>query len=135
MNPKSKTFAVLPAMFATIGLLLALVTGHAAAEFKANYTADVFETAQNENKHIVVEVFKRGCGTCKAQQPSLEAARVEYPEALFLKFDFANNDEAVKRFEVVKQSTIIVFKGQEEVARLVGETDKGKILGAIGKGV
>jgi hypothetical protein len=34
----------------------------------------------------------------------------------------------------VKQSTIIVYKGSKEVARLVGETDSDAIVAAIAKG-
>lgn len=134
MNPISKILVTPATVFAAVVVALGLVAGQVKAEFKANYTAAAFETAQGKNRHIVVEVFKQGCGTCKAQQPSLDAARAQYPDAVFLKFDFANNQTAVTRFKVVKQSTIIVFKGQDEVARLIGETDRGKILSAIAKG-
>ncbi len=130
MSPISKAFSAF-----AIALAVVLSVGQALAEFKEDYTASAFEAAQSNNKHIVIEVFKKGCGTCAAQQPSLQDARAQYPDAVFLKFDFANNNQAVTRFKVVKQSTIIVFKGIDEVARLVGETDRAKILAAIGKGV
>lgn len=113
---------------------LFLTVGQASADFKEDYTAAAFETAQNGNKHIVIEVFKQGCGTCKAQKPSLDAARAQYPNAVFLKIDFENNAAAVERFKLIKQSTIIVFKGSDEVARSVGETDRAKILDSISKG-
>lgn len=130
MNPKSTAlniFAIIAALFLTIG--------QAAAEFKEDYSSTAFDTAQKSGKHIVVEVFKQGCGTCAAQQPALKEARKQYPNAVFLAFDFASNLDAVRKFRVVKQSTIIVFKGDDEVARLIGETNQDKILGAIGKGV
>ena len=120
---------------AVVALGLSLAVQPVLAEFKANYSTTKFETAQNDGKHIVVEVFKKGCGTCKAQQPALKEAKATYPDAVFLAFDFIDNTEAVKKFKVVKQSTIIVFKGKDEIARLVGETAKDKILSAIAKGV
>ncbi len=119
----------------TVSLGLAILAVPAFAEFTATYSTDKFVTAQKEGKHIIVEVFKQGCGTCKAQQPSLKKAKTTYPEAVFLSIDFLDNAEAVKKFKVIKQSTIIVFKGKDEVARLVGETGKDKILAAIAKGV
>ncbi len=126
--------------FAAIALIASLVTaafaaGGAKEVDVKTYEPAAFAQAQADQKHIIIEVFKKGCGTCAAQQPSLEAARAEYPNAVFMKFDFVNDQNAVKEFKVVKQSTIIVFKGKEEVARLVGETKREAILGAIAKGV
>lgn len=136
-------------LFAAIAMMASLATGaiadggakkvettpSAAAHGVATYTPSAFRQAQTDSKHIIIEVFKKGCGTCAAQQPSLEAARAQYPDATFMKFDFVNDKSAVDEFKVVKQSTIIVFKGTDEVARLIGETKKGAILGAIAKGV
>ena len=124
--------SVLGAAFAF--LVASAVTVMAAAEMKT-FESGAFNTAQSDQKHIVIEVFKEGCGTCAAQQPSLAAARETYPDAVFMKIDFEGDTDAVNKFKVVKQSTIIVFKGDDEVARIVGETDRDAILGAIAKGV
>jgi thiol-disulfide isomerase/thioredoxin len=105
-----------------------------AMEQKATYEAAMFDKAQADNKHIVVEVFKKGCPTCAAQQPGLNSAKAKYPNATFVTVDFLGDSDAVKRFQAVKQSTIIVYKGSKEVARLVGETDSDAIVAAIGKG-
>ncbi|MEL7047987.1 MAG: thioredoxin family protein [Pseudomonadota bacterium] len=129
MKSFGKIFGVL-----AVALAFAMTAGHVSAEFKEDYSSAAFEQAQADGKHIVVEVFKQGCGTCAAQQPALEAARAAHPDAVFLKFDFVNNTEAVKRFKVVKQSTIIVFKGNDELARVIGETDKDKLLDLIKQG-
>lgn len=98
------------------------------------YTDAAFKNAQAADKHIVVEVFKTGCPTCKLQQPGLKDARTKFPDATFLKVDFENDAGPVKMFNAVKQSTIIVYKGKQEVARSVGETDSGAIVGLIAKG-
>lgn len=121
------------AAFVALAGVIGLVATSNAGD-KTTFEPAAFSQAQTDQKHIVVEVFKKGCGTCAAQKPSLEAARAQYPDAVFMAFDFANDAEFVKRFEVVKQSTIIVFKGKDEVARLVGETQRDAILGAIAKG-
>lgn len=114
---------------ATIGLASAALAAGSAPYDKAK-----FDKAQAENQHIVVEVFKKGCPTCAAQQPGLNEARAKYPNAKFVVVDFMGEQAPVKRFEAVRQSTIIVYKGSKEVARLVGETNKDAIVAAIAKG-
>ena len=99
-----------------------------------NYSDDVFTAAQQAGKQIVIDVWKKGCSTCKAQSPTIEEAKKIYPNAVFLKINFSDQKEAVEKFDVVKQSTIIVFKGHKEMGRVVGETDKQKLLELISTG-
>lgn len=119
---------------ALTGLALAFVAPASAMEQKATYEAAMFDKAQTDNQHIVVEVFKKGCPTCAAQQPGLNSAKAKFPNATFVTVDFLGDADPVKRFQAVKQSTIIVYKGSKEVARLVGETDSDAIVAAIAKG-
>lgn len=99
-----------------------------------NYSDDVFAAAQAAGKQIVIDVWKKGCSTCKAQHPSIEEAKKIYPNAVFLKINFLDQKEAVEKFDVAKQSTIIVFKGDKETGRVVGETNKQKLLELISTG-
>ncbi|VAW85489.1 hypothetical protein MNBD_GAMMA18-1704 [hydrothermal vent metagenome] len=99
------------------------------------YQADRFKHAQEQGKMIVVDIYKDGCGTCLKQVPALEAAREMYPDAQFFRVDFASDDEAVKKFRAIKQSTIIVYRGTEERGRSMGETNKDKLLEMIASGV
>ena len=119
---------------ALAGLTLAFAAPAMAMEQKATYEAAMFDKAQAADQHIVVEVFKKGCPTCAAQQPGLKAAKERFPNATFVTVDFQGDAEPVKRFKAVKQSTIIVYKGANEVARIVGETDSDAIVAAIAKG-
>lgn len=119
---------------ALAGLTLAFAAPAMAMEQKPTYEAAMFDKAQAENQHIVIEVFKKGCPTCAAQQPGLKAAKEKFPNATFVTVDFQGDAEPVKRFKAVKQSTIIVYKGANEVARIVGETDSDAIVAAIAKG-
>lgn len=106
---------------------------HNMAEAKT-YTKDAFDAALADGKMIVVDVFKKGCPTCALQEPAINEAKSIYPDAVFFRVDFKNAPEAVKRFNAVKQSTIIVFKDGEEQARALGETDREKLLALIAKG-
>ena len=105
-----------------------------ALEGASHYSAEAFQKAQNDNKMIVIDVYKDGCGTCAKQKPALEAARAQYPNAEFFRVNFVEDKAAVKHFKAIKQSTIIVFKGKEERGRVLGETDHDKLLTLIAKG-
>jgi thioredoxin 1 len=119
---------------ALAGVALAFAAPVIAMEQKATYEAATFDKAQAANQHIIVEVFKKGCPTCAAQQPGLNSAKAKFPKATFVTVDFNGDADALKRFQAVKQSTIIVYKGSKEVARLVGETGSEAIVAAIAKG-
>lgn len=41
--------------------------------------------------------------------------------------DFDKDTEALKRFHVIKQSTLIVFKGKTEVGRSIGDTERSSM--------
>ncbi len=119
---------------ALAGLAVAFAAPVIAMEQKATYEAAMFDKAQADNQHIVVEVFKKGCPTCAAQQPGLKAAKEKFPKAAFVTVDFNGDAAPIERFKAVKQSTIIVYKGSKEVSRIVGETDAEAIVAAIAKG-
>ena len=121
----------LPAI--ALALLVTSISAYA-LDGAVTYQPAAFEKAQQADKMIVVDIYKDGCGTCAKQKPALEAARAMYPEATFFRVDFASDKKAVKKFSAVKQSTIIVFKGAEEKGRVLGETNKEKILAMIAKG-
>ena len=99
-----------------------------------DYSDEIFSAAQKAGKHIVIDIWKEGCPTCKAQHPTLEKAKKIYPNAVFLKVDFSNDKDTVRKFQVVKQSTIIVFRGEEETGRVLGETKENKLLELIATG-
>jgi thioredoxin 1 len=124
----------LSALAAAAALAFTVSLSNTQAMDASLYDAAAFDMAQAQEQHIVVEVFKTGCPTCKLQQPGLKAARDKFPGAKFVKVDFDGASEPVKRFNAVKQSTIIVFKGKTEVARIVGETNAEAIVATIAKG-
>ena len=124
-------FIKLPAL--ALVLFFTSLAAHA-LDGASHYSAEAFQKAQNDNKMIVIDVYKDGCGTCAKQKPALEAARAQYPNAEFFRVNFVEDKVAVKHFRAIKQSTIIVFKGKEEKGRVLGETNHDKILDLIAKG-
>ena len=110
-----------------------LQTAHAESEF----TMDAFKAAQKEGKSILVDVWASWCPTCKAQGPLLksELAKPENKNVVVLRVNFDTQLDVLKAFKVQSQSTLIMFKGEKEIARSVGDTNQATIAKLIGAGV
>ncbi len=107
----------------------ALFPASAALAAEVAYTPAAFDAAQKAGKSILVHIRAPWCPTCKAQNPIL--LRLEdQPRFAGLEVfdvDFDTEKDAVKRLGAHMQSTLIAFKGVEEVARSVGDTDPASI--------
>jgi len=105
-----------------------------AANAATPFSAKAFEDAQTAGKSILIEVTAPWCPVCKAQRPTLESIEKERPNLVAFQVDFDSSKHVLKRFGVQKQSTLIVFKGTNEVGRSTGETDAARIRALIAKG-
>lgn len=114
-------------------LALALPTAFAVAEEK--YTDVALEAAQKAGKPILVEVAAPWCPTCQAQKPIIEglAKSEKFKGFVFLKVDFDNQKQELRRLNVRTQSTLIVFKGGNEVGRSIGDTNPASIEALLTK--
>jgi thiol-disulfide isomerase/thioredoxin len=114
--------------------LAASVAG--AAPFVA-YEAASFEQLRRSAPAVVVHVHADWCPTCRAQAPTLTQLSQDpaYAAIRFVRVDF-DRDAAFKReHRVAQQSTIIVFRGGQEVDRLLAVTDPAEIRERIRRGV
>jgi thioredoxin 1 len=105
-----------------------------AAEWK-EYTDEEFAAAQSAGKPILIDVFAPWCSVCRAQNPILVKLTREpkYKDLVVLKADFDTQKEALKPLDVRQQSTLIVFKGDKELDRSVGDTSELSIEGLLDK--
>ncbi|HEX2527848.1 MAG TPA: thioredoxin family protein [Geminicoccus sp.] len=105
-----------------------------AAETMA-YTEQAFAKAQEQGKPILVDITAPWCPTCKAQRPILEelAARPEFADLVILEVDFDSQKDVVRSLGARMQSTLIAFKGAQEVGRSVGDTNQDSIAALLGK--
>lgn len=83
-----------------------------------------FEAAQAAGKPILVEVTAPWCPICRAQKPILArlAAEPRFRDLVIFEIDFDTRKDALRRLDARMQSTLIAFKGREEVGRSIGET-------------
>ncbi|WP_374327237.1 thioredoxin family protein [Azonexus sp.] len=119
-----------------IRLLAALaftaVAGIAQALDIAPWTAADFAQQQAAGKAVALHFHADWCPTCKAQEKVFNGWRGDaaVPGRLLV-VDYDNARELRRQFGVRTQSTLIVFKGDKEVARLAGDTDPAKLRSAL----
>ena len=92
-------------------------------EKKTTFDKDLFNKAQSEGKIIVISSWIEYCGSCANQMKVLQKAKKE-GELLDIKFDnieyFAfdvTNRDIADSFDVLYQTTLLIFKGDTEVYR------------------
>ena len=126
-------------LFALIAAVGALVVGAMQLSAQADttgwtqYDAAEFMMAQKKGKTIVVDVYADWCPTCRAQAPILEELRQERQssDVLFVKVNFDDEKAFLRANRIPRQSTVLVFKGMDEVARSIAETNRTRLRSAV----
>ena len=101
----------------------------AQAESVMPYTRAAFEAAQKGGKSILVEIHASWCPTCKAQDPVIDGllGSPKFKDMVAFRIDFDSQKDEVRAMGAQTQSTLIAFKGAQEMARSVGDTDPASI--------
>ena len=106
-----------------------------AVEKKTNFSEEVFENAKASGKTVVVNSYEIWCGTCSKQTKILDQAEKEFKDVVFLSYEQSKNENIAEKLGIKFWTTIVVYKGNDEVVRIVGQTDKKTIYSAIQKGI
>ena len=106
-----------------------------AVEMKTNFSEEIFEKAKASGKTVVVNSYEVWCSTCSKQTKILDQAEKEFKDIVFLSYEQSKNKNIAQKLGIKFFTTIIVYRGNDEVARLVGQTDKKTIYAAIQKGI
>lgn len=115
---------VLSFVFVTL-LSSAAVAGARSIE----YSSQAFAEAQAAGQTIIVDVYASWCPTCQAQQAILEDLKTEaaLAEALFVQVNYDRDKDFLRAHRIPRQSVILVFQGEDEVARSIAETDRDRL--------
>ena len=116
-------------------LFISLSSTVNAFEKVTNFTFEKFNEAKNSGKTIIVNSWNKNCSTCAAQNKILAQAIEDFENVEFLFYEQTKNKDIAKALNIKYWATIVVFKGQEEIAKKIGLTGKDEIYKIIKKGI
>ncbi len=111
------------------------VSPSARAATSAVFTQEAFAAAEAQNRPILVDISASWCSTC-ARQRAILSRLVQAPEFRNLTIytiDFDTQKKVVRQFGAQNRSTLIVFHGDTERGRSVGDTDAASIKALLQK--
>ena len=108
-----------------------------AIEKETTFKKNLFDKAQSEGKIVVLSSWIKYCTSCASQMKILQNAKnkgelldIKFDNIEYFSFDVTKK-EISNLFDVQYQTTLIIFKGNQEVYRSIGETTKDLIYEAL----
>ena len=88
-----------------------------------------FDKARHNNEPVLLMVHADWCPTCRAQSAVIDklAANPEFSKFRIFRIDYDTQKGLASAFRVHRQSALLVFKGEKEVSRSIGETSEDAI--------
>ena len=92
------------------------------------YTAEAVKAAKDEGKTVLLFFHAPWCPVCKAQEPKVKShLNGAHKNVVAFRVDYDSNMALRKELNVEKQSTLILYQGKKEVARLSYKSDDQSI--------
>jgi thioredoxin 1 len=126
---------ILHKLFAIVVLIFTLSSAHALE--KETYTQERFDALQAAGEVVLIDVYASWCSTCKKQQDALAAYRTANPDKKFtiLEVDFDKNKDLVRQFRAPRQSTLLIYKGNNQFWYSVAESRLEVIAAELDKAI
>ena len=121
--------------FFLIFFLLINTNAFSADDHNSNFTIQKFEEAKKNGETVVVTAWNKYCGTCKKQKVVLDQAEKDFKDVLFLYYNHPKMKDIARYLKIDHRSTILVYKGEAEISRTLGQVDKSVIYSNIKKGI
>ena len=121
--------------FLIIFILLTIPNISIGLEKNTNFDLKKLFEIQKSGKTIVINSWNKYCSTCAAQTKVFDQAMKDFKDVVFLFYEQDKNKDIAKTLGINYWTTIVVFKGQNEVGREMGLTDKDQIYNLINKGI
>jgi thioredoxin 1 len=88
-----------------------------------NFDAEVIEAAGP----VLVDFWAPWCGPCRVVAPVLEEIAADREDLRIVKLDIDENPQTAARFQVLSIPTMILFKGGQAVATVIGAYPRKKL--------
>ena len=96
------------------------------------YSAAALSAEQQNGKVVALHFHADWCPTCRAQEKVFNRLKPDTSLDLRLLVVDYDKERALKQsLKVRTQSTLIVYRGNKETARLAGETDEASLRAAL----
>jgi len=118
-------------------LFIIILTSSEALSFEktTNFTFEKFEKAQLEGKTIVINAWNKTCMTCTKQSKIFASAINDFKNIEFFFYEQTKYKEIANALNIKFWTTIVVYKGQNEIVRKIGLVNKKDIYRLIKKGI
>tara|TARA_B100000470_G_C19418335_1_gene227472 strand:- start:88 stop:459 length:372 start_codon:yes stop_codon:yes gene_type:complete len=104
-------------------------------EKTTNFTFEKFENAQLDGKTIVINAWNENCLICAKQSKIFANAINDFENVEFLFYEQTKYKEIANALNIKFWTTIVVYKGQNEIVRKIGLVKKEDIYQLIKKGI
>ena len=110
-------------------------------EKETTFNKKLFDKAQSEGKVVIVSSWIEYCSSCASQMKVLNKAKndgklfdIKFDNIEYFSFDVTNKDIA-NLLNVKFQTTLLIFKNNNEIYRSLGETTEDLIYEALKKSI
>ena len=108
-----------------------------AMEKETTFKKELFDKAQSDGKVVIISSWIKYCSSCASQMKILKEAKkqgvlsdIKFDNIEYFSFDVTNR-EIADFFDIQYQTTLLIFKGDNEVYRSIGETTEELIYEAL----
>ena len=102
--------------------------GNAVAVTDQSFQTEVL----NSQTPVLVDFWAEWCGPCRAISPMVEELAIEFQGKLkVVKIDVDESTDVAARYRIQSIPTLMVFKGGQEVERIIGQVPKTMLLGKV----
>ncbi|MEE2024167.1 thioredoxin family protein [Alkalimonas mucilaginosa] len=133
------TTVVISVLALAVAAFMLLAPASASSEYLAKhkmaFTETAFRHAQAENRLILIDVYAPWCPTCRRQHTVLNDYFAQNPNSdiLVLQVDFDNQKDWVSYFKAPRQSTLALYRGEEQLWFSVAQTRESTIFAELKK--
>ncbi len=112
---------------------LAFIAVPAIAKTFAPYEKAKLDAAINAGGPVVVHVHADWCPTCRSQSSTMDQLFKDpaLAKVQTIRVNYDRDRDFLTAYKVVKQATIIAFKGGKEISRITYDPDPAKVAAVV----